>query len=512
MLSTRLLSATALAGLLAAAPVAPLHAERSPFTDLPADHWAYPAVEKLVSRGILSGYPDGSFRGKNLVTRYALAVSLAKAIEEGVLQRPSNDSGSGGVGLSLEDLETLESLIKEFGDELALVGVKVAAVEEQLQNHQGQIDDLGRRVSDLEEGGQEEERALRVEGGRFRAIGYNRTALEGEVDTIVDLGVDVNEDVRGHVSLRYTNRMDQIDNEVFGTYEAYLESNKPVGPVDRVRVGKMNNFLGVGTVLFDRREGLELKSNRDDVDFELGYYDALLAHVSTDVMDEGRLGFYYLKQDRIANRRPGHLGVYAHGESGGNLGYAMEFTEYDNDGVTATNRDEETSSFYMGLNFKPNEADGMRLRLGYLVQGEDYRALAVDSDLRWQGRDMRVSPHHDLLQALRDATPAGVDPDAIPGFRDLQLGLDFRLPSSRWSGRANVDLVRGHSNVLNHGDDDFQVYTVAVERSLDQDLEVQLRWQGVSFDNENGNAAVDSLPALRRQDSSNLRAQVVKRF
>jgi hypothetical protein len=485
-------------------------AERSPFTDLPADHWAYPAVEKLVSKGILSGYPNGAFRGKNLVTRYALAVSLAKAIEQGALQSGSKLGGD-GVGLSLEDLETLESLIKEFGDELALVGVKVAAAEEQLQAHQGELEDLGRRVQDLEEG-DHEERALRVEGGRFRALGYNRSALEGSLDTIVNLGMDVNKDVSGHVSLRYTNTMDQIDNEVFGTYEAYLQSTKAVGPIDSVRIGKMNNLLGTGMVLFDRREGIELKSNRDDVDFELGYYDAVLAHVSTEILGDGRLGFYYIKQDRVAGRRPGHLGVYARGDTNAGLGYAMEFTEYDNDGATLTNRDDETTSFYLGLNFRPNEADGMRLRLGYLVQGEDYRALAVDSDRRWQGKDARVSPHHDLLQALRDATPAGVDPDAIPGFRDLQLGIDFRLPSSRWSARANFDLVRGKSNVLNHGDDDFDVYTVAVERDMGEGLELQLRWQGVDFDNPSSVASVDSMPALIRNDTSNLRAQVVKRF
>lgn len=493
---------------------APSWAETSPFTDLPADHWAYPAVQRLVDRGILSGYPDGSFRGSNLVTRYALAVSLAKAMENGLLAPPNAGGGAGGdrVKLTVEDLETLEGLIKEFGEELALVGVKTAAVEEQLRAHGDRLESLESRVEDLEEGKGGPGEKVRFDGGRFRALGYNKSAINGSMDMILDVGVDLNSDVEGHVGLRYTNIFDQIDNETFGTYEAFLRSKRAFGPIDQVRAGKMNNFLGNGLVLYDRREGLEITSHRDDLDFELSYFDALLAHVSTDVLGSGRLGFYYIKQDRTGGRRPGHLGVYAKGETDGGIDYAMELTEYDNDGATASNRDRATNSFYFGLGAKPKGVDGIKLRAGYLVQEEDYRALAVDSDLRWQGVADRVSPHHDMLQALRDATPAGVDPDEVPGFRDLQLGVDFDVPNSRWSGRFGIDMMRGHTRTLNHSADDFDVYTLAVERKMDQDLEVQLRFQGIDFDNPSGVATVAGIPALRRQDTNNVRAQVVKRF
>ena len=40
----------------------------------------------------------------------------------------------------------------------------------------------------------------------------------------------------------------------------------------------------------------------------------------------------------------------------------------------------------------------------------------------------------------------------------------------------------------------------------------QLRYQSIGFDNENGLAVVDAMPALRRIDFSNVRAQLVKRF
>ena len=38
---------------------------QGPFTDVPADHWAYDAVNQLQKDGILIGYPDGTFGGKS---------------------------------------------------------------------------------------------------------------------------------------------------------------------------------------------------------------------------------------------------------------------------------------------------------------------------------------------------------------------------------------------------------------------------------------------------------------
>ncbi len=48
--------------------------------DVPRNHWAYDAVVSLMKLGIISGYPDGTFRGNETVTRYQLAVSLYRTI------------------------------------------------------------------------------------------------------------------------------------------------------------------------------------------------------------------------------------------------------------------------------------------------------------------------------------------------------------------------------------------------------------------------------------------------
>jgi uncharacterized coiled-coil protein SlyX len=40
------------------------------FTDIPTNHWAEGAVNRMVAEGIVNGYPDGTFRGNNTVNRY----------------------------------------------------------------------------------------------------------------------------------------------------------------------------------------------------------------------------------------------------------------------------------------------------------------------------------------------------------------------------------------------------------------------------------------------------------
>ncbi|MCX8052516.1 MAG: S-layer homology domain-containing protein [Armatimonadetes bacterium] len=52
-----------------------------PFKDVPSNHWAAEAVQKLKDKGILKGYPDKTFRGDEPVTRYELAAALVRFAE-----------------------------------------------------------------------------------------------------------------------------------------------------------------------------------------------------------------------------------------------------------------------------------------------------------------------------------------------------------------------------------------------------------------------------------------------
>ena len=53
-----------------------------PGDDVPLTHWAYDAVQKLVDLGAITGYPDGSFSGDRVMTRYEFAVALARLWEK----------------------------------------------------------------------------------------------------------------------------------------------------------------------------------------------------------------------------------------------------------------------------------------------------------------------------------------------------------------------------------------------------------------------------------------------
>ena len=55
-------------------------AAANPFSDVPADHWAYDAVSQLAADGVIEGYGDTTFRGNQNITRYEMAQMIAKAM------------------------------------------------------------------------------------------------------------------------------------------------------------------------------------------------------------------------------------------------------------------------------------------------------------------------------------------------------------------------------------------------------------------------------------------------
>lgn len=54
------------------------------FPDVPENHWAYEAVKALGEKGLIEGYPDGSFGGERSLSRYEFAEIVYRALERGV--------------------------------------------------------------------------------------------------------------------------------------------------------------------------------------------------------------------------------------------------------------------------------------------------------------------------------------------------------------------------------------------------------------------------------------------
>ena len=103
----------------------------NPFSDVPAGHWAYDAVNKLAAEGVIEGYPGGTYGGDRLMTRYEMAEITAKAMAKGA---------------------NADRLAAEFAGELDSLGVRVANLEKKSDNVRitGQIRyEYGDRGGDL---------------------------------------------------------------------------------------------------------------------------------------------------------------------------------------------------------------------------------------------------------------------------------------------------------------------------------------------------------------------------
>ena len=95
-------------------------AAANPFSDVPADHWAYDAVQQLAQDGVVEGYGDGTFRGQQNITRYEMAQMIAKAMAK--------------ADTSAADKALIDKLAAEFSDELKNLGVRVANLENKVDN------------------------------------------------------------------------------------------------------------------------------------------------------------------------------------------------------------------------------------------------------------------------------------------------------------------------------------------------------------------------------------------
>lgn len=94
----------------------------NPFVDVPLNHWAYDSVQSLAAKGVIVGYPDGTFGGAKSLTRYEFAEATAKALAY----------VEGMDFAAADDVAILEKLAIEFADELASLGVTVADLEASL--------------------------------------------------------------------------------------------------------------------------------------------------------------------------------------------------------------------------------------------------------------------------------------------------------------------------------------------------------------------------------------------
>ena len=192
----------------------------NPFSDVPAGHWAYDAVNKLAAEGVVDGYPDGTYGGDKLMTRYEMAQIVAKAMAKGA---------------------NVDKLAAEFADELDSLGVRVANLEKKSDNVKitGQIRPSYRSV----------------DGAGSNHQGYLRTRLF--------LNGQVNED--WSYTGRFENRQYYTDGDTWGGTDAepndddvQLNWAYVSGPIGGVKVEAGRQDFVMGDVVDNRGDGVKL--------------------------------------------------------------------------------------------------------------------------------------------------------------------------------------------------------------------------------------------------------------
>lgn len=217
MKKTLFLAMTIAMGITASAYAA------NPFSDVPAGHWAYDAVNKLAAEGVVEGYPDGTYGGDRLMTRYEMAQIVAKAMAKGA---------------------NVDKLAAEFAGELDSLGVRVANLEKKADNVRitGQIRyEYGDRNGDMQQ------TKGKVAQHRLRS----RIFVNG----------NINED------WSYTGRFENNQSLKNSSGDDTLKFNQAYvnGKIGGAKViaGKTDHYAGNGFIYDDTAEKIELSYGKD---------------------------------------------------------------------------------------------------------------------------------------------------------------------------------------------------------------------------------------------------------
>lgn len=120
-MNKKILSAAVAMALAAGISGTALAAEGS-LADVPKDHWSYQAVDQLVKDGIIEGLSDGTYAGDRAISRYEMAVIVARATDK---MEAAN----------IADRALIEKMQAEYSSELKTLAADV----QDLKNEVGKV-------------------------------------------------------------------------------------------------------------------------------------------------------------------------------------------------------------------------------------------------------------------------------------------------------------------------------------------------------------------------------------
>ena len=213
----------------------------NPFSDVTPDSWAYQAVSQLAQAGIVNGYPDGTFKGQNDITRYEMAQMVAKAMAN---QDRAN----------AEQQAMINRLADEFSNELNNLGVRVARLED--------------RVGNVKVTG---DAALRYTDNKHKAGDTNTGKSKFDARARVQFNAKVNDRTDAVVRMA-TDRFELGDataNTGVKVDRAYV--NHKFGERVSAKAGGFGQMLGAGLAYDDAFDGVQFNAGNDKVNFQAAY-------------------------------------------------------------------------------------------------------------------------------------------------------------------------------------------------------------------------------------------------
>ena len=208
----------------------------NPFSDVTPDSWAYQAVSQLAAAGIVNGYPDGTFKGQNNITRYEMAQMVAKAMAN---QDRAN----------AEQQAMINRLADEFSNELNNLGVRVARLEDRVGNVKV-TGDARLRYRDAEHAKSKFDARARVQ---FNAKVNDRT------DAVVRL-------TSGNFELGNSQNGGNADAQIDRAYV-----NHKFGERVSLKAGRFGQVVGGGLAFDGTFDGAQFNAGNDKVNFQAAY-------------------------------------------------------------------------------------------------------------------------------------------------------------------------------------------------------------------------------------------------
>ena len=208
----------------------------NPFSDVTPDSWAYQAVSQLANAGVINGYPDGTFKGQNNITRYEMAQMVAKAMAN---QDRAN----------AEQQAMINRLADEFSNELNNLGVRVARLEDRVGNVKV-TGDARLRYRDAEHAKSKFDARARVQ---FNAKVNDRT------DAVVRL-------TSGNFELGNSTTGGNADAQIDRAYV-----NHKFGERVSLKAGRFGQVVGGGLAFDGTFDGAQFNAGNDKVNAQVAY-------------------------------------------------------------------------------------------------------------------------------------------------------------------------------------------------------------------------------------------------